>query len=352
MKRSIKFSLGCGNAGKLKVLDTLYLEYTNLVNYYLGLFPKENKYVLTEEVVQAAETPLSARYKQCAARQAMLIWKAWRRTWRRGCQLPQFAGAIQLDQRFLEVETGENSFDYWVNISTVTKGKRISIPFKSYDYANNYFENWTLRKGGKLQNIDGTWFLILCFEKPRPPLRETGEVQGIDLGYRKLIATSDGEFLGTRVSRLAEKIARKQVGSKQWKKATTEMQHYVNRVVKQLFLPSLRVLVLEKLKNLKRRKRGVWNRRVNRLFNFWLYGHIIRRLSELGELHGVRVVAVNAAYTSQTCPACGFRDSLNRRDEAFECVHCGFADDADYVGAVNVRSRFAEQLIVAQVGAS
>jgi putative transposase len=109
---------------------------------------------------------------------------------------------------------------------------------------------------------------------------------------------------------------------------------------------------MEKLKHLKLKKCGVWSRRVNRLFNFWLYGHLIRRLYELGELHGVRVVAVNAAYTSQSCPECGYRDSLNRRDQAFECVHCGFADDADYVGALNVRSRFAEPPIVARVGAS
>lgn len=96
----------------------------------------------------------------------------------------------------------------------------------------------------------------------------------------------------------------------------------------------------------------MWSRRVNRLFNFWLYGHLIRRLHALGELHSVRVVAVKAAYTSQTCPECGQRDLLNRQDEAFRCVYCGFTADADYVGAVNVRSRFTEPPIVAQVGES
>lgn len=158
--------------------------------------------------------------------------------------------------------------------------------------------------------------------------------------------------MGKDISQLAKKIARKRVQSKRWKRATREMRNYVNRVAKQVFMPSLRVLVMEKLKHLKQKKRGKWSRRVNRLFNFWLYGHLIRRLYELGELHGVRVVPVEAAYTSQTCPKCGHRDTLNRRDQAFECVHCRFADDADYVGAVNVRSRFAEQSIVAQVGAS
>jgi putative transposase len=130
------------------------------------------------------------------------------------------------------------------------------------------------------------------------------------------------------------------------------MKHYVNRIAKQLFTPSLGVLVIEKLKILKKKKRGVWRRRVNRLFNFWLYGHLINRLYELGELHGVRVEAVNAVYTSQTCPLCGQRDSVNRQNEAFTCIHCGFADDADYVGAVNVRGQFAEQSTVTQINGS
>lgn len=150
MNRSLKFSLGNGNTGKLQIIDALYDVYAKLVNHYISLLAERSEYVLQDEEVQAMETPLSARYKQCAARQATMIWKAWRRTWRRGCQLPTFAGAMQLDQRFLEIQCGKNSFDYWVKVSTVTKRTRVSIPFKSYDYANHYFNHWTLRKGGKI----------------------------------------------------------------------------------------------------------------------------------------------------------------------------------------------------------
>jgi IS605 OrfB family transposase len=352
MKWSLKFSLNNGNRSKLESMDALYDIYVTLVNHYLHLLPQRNATILRKEEVQAADPHLSARYKQCAARQAMMIWKVWRRTWQRGCQLPVFSGAMQLDQRFLEVEAGENSFDYWIKMSTPTKGKCVHIPFRSYDYANHYFKHWKLRKGGKLQKIGVHWFLNLCFETPTPPLRETGDVKGIDIGYRKLIAPSDGNFLGREIPRLAEKIARKQAGSKRWKRATTEMQHYVNHVVKQLFTLTFRVIMREQLQNLKRNKRGLWSRRVNRLFLFWLYSHLIHRIYELCALHGVRVVVVNAAYTSQTCLACGIHGSLNRRDKAFSYVYCGFAADADYVGALNVWSRFAEQPIVAQVGAS
>jgi hypothetical protein len=166
MNRSLKFSLDNGNTGKLQSIDALFGAYAKLVNHYISLLAEGSKYVLREEV-QAKKTPLSTHYKQCAARQATMIWKAWRRTWRRGCQRPTFTGAMQLDQRFLEIQCGKNSFDYWVKVSTVTKRMRISIPFKSYDYANHYFDHWTLRKGGKIQIVN----LLTAWENINPSPR-------------------------------------------------------------------------------------------------------------------------------------------------------------------------------------
>ena len=52
---------------------------------------------------------------------------------------------------------------------------------------------------------------------------------------------------------------------------------------------------------------------------------------------GGEVVEVRAAYTSQRCPECGHTSADNRRSQArFTCTNCGFAANADIVGAVNV----------------
>ena len=49
------------------------------------------------------------------------------------------------------------------------------------------------------------------------------------------------------------------------------------------------------------------------------------------------VVAVPPQYTSQTCPCCGHVSKDNRKTQAkFECVECGFAENADVVGAINI----------------
>ncbi|WP_144329488.1 zinc ribbon domain-containing protein, partial [Tepidimonas charontis] len=41
--------------------------------------------------------------------------------------------------------------------------------------------------------------------------------------------------------------------------------------------------------------------------------------------------------TSRTCPACGHVSADNRQTQArFLCVECGFEENADLVGAINV----------------
>ena len=51
---------------------------------------------------------------------------------------------------------------------------------------------------------------------------------------------------------------------------------------------------------------------------------------------GCTVVAVPAAYTSQTCSACGHRAAESRESQAdFRCVACGYQANAD-LNAANV----------------
>ncbi|MBM3243093.1 IS200/IS605 family element transposase accessory protein TnpB [Candidatus Poribacteria bacterium] len=57
--------------------------------------------------------------------------------------------------------------------------------------------------------------------------------------------------------------------------------------------------------------------------------------------HGIKVVYVDPAYTSKTCPVCGHRDKANRPNngEQFDCQNCHFKEHADIVGAINIAIR-------------
>ena len=52
---------------------------------------------------------------------------------------------------------------------------------------------------------------------------------------------------------------------------------------------------------------------------------------------GGQVIAVNPRNTSRTCPCCGHIAKDNRLTQAkFECVECGYTENADLVGAINI----------------
>ena len=48
---------------------------------------------------------------------------------------------------------------------------------------------------------------------------------------------------------------------------------------------------------------------------------------------------MHAAYTSQTCPACGLVEAKNRRGDMFQCLDCGYGEYADRVAAINLLAR-------------
>jgi putative transposase len=53
--------------------------------------------------------------------------------------------------------------------------------------------------------------------------------------------------------------------------------------------------------------------------------------------NGGHLIAVPPQNTSRMCPACGHVSADNRRTQArFCCVECGFEENADVVGAINV----------------
>ncbi|MGL6069920.1 RNA-guided endonuclease InsQ/TnpB family protein, partial [Craterilacuibacter sp.] len=53
--------------------------------------------------------------------------------------------------------------------------------------------------------------------------------------------------------------------------------------------------------------------------------------------HGGHLIAVPPRNTSRTCPCCGHVSADNHQTQArFECVECGYENNADVVGAINV----------------
>ena len=67
------------------------------------------------------------------------------------------------------------------------------------------------------------------------------------------------------------------------------------------------------------------------------WGDVRQKIAYKAQWRGGRMEEVSAAYTSQTCHACGYIDKANRKTQAkFKCVACGHEDNADVNAAKNI----------------
>ena len=84
-------------------------------------------------------------------------------------------------------------------------------------------------------------------------------------------------------------------------------------------------------------------RKANRVYSQWSFAELHALLSYKATLAGSRAIKVDADYTSQTCPMCGYRSEENRPQKGllFVCHNpeCRYRLHADLVGARNVTMR-------------
>ena len=74
----------------------------------------------------------------------------------------------------------------------------------------------------------------------------------------------------------------------------------------------------------------------------WPFASLQKKIEYKAKLYcGVTAEYVNPSYTSQTCPVCGFISKDNRpsHGEKFVCQNCGYGEQADVVGAINIALR-------------
>lgn len=78
----------------------------------------------------------------------------------------------------------------------------------------------------------------------------------------------------------------------------------------------------------------------NRKLKFLGLGSLKQYVQLIARKYGIATSTVQASYTSKMCPNCGCIEDENRQSqEVFECVDCGYKDNADFNAAKNIRNR-------------
>jgi putative transposase len=93
---------------------------------------------------------------------------------------------------------------------------------------------------------------------------------------------------------------------------------------------------LQKVKKVRAVKKSQ-GKEVRWMKNTWSFSQLTHFISYKAERLGVRVEAVDPAYTSQECPACSTHNKA--QDRTYVCAECGWRGHRDTVGAIIISRR-------------
>lgn len=333
MIRRVQISITESNVGKLSILDKIFEESKHVINLYVNELWKNQDFI-SKFVTFKVETWLSARLQQALGKQALEIVKSQRK--KRKKQKPIFKkDSINLDSRFIEIQFNNNSFDIWFKLNCIGDKISLNLPGLRHKHYHKY-NKWQLKKSYRLRKFNDKYFIDIMFEKEAPEFKLSGDSIGIDIGYKKLIATSNNETYDSGLELVYNKISRKKQGSKAFKRSLKERDNRINESINLLPLNNIKVIVAEDLKNVKHKTKGKIYKKFNNKLQRWSYTKVLNMLSLRCNEQGIYFNKIDPTYTSQICSSCGFKHKDNRHGEKFLCLECGDILDADYNAAKNI----------------
>ena len=225
---------------------------------------------------------------------------------------------------------------------------------------------------GSVKNVTvshacGKWFVSLHTEREvEPPVPQGGAV-GIDLGVARFATLSDGTFHAplnsfkrhaTALRKGQQAMCRKQKFSNNWRKAKARIQRIHSRMgnARRDYLHKASTAISQnhalvcledlQVRNMTRsaggsiespgkhvRAKSGLNKAI--LDQGWF--EFRRQLQYKLSWNGGELILVPPQNTSRRCPRCDYVSAQNRRTQGwFACIECGFEDNADRVGAINI----------------
>lgn len=213
----------------------------------------------------------------------------------------------------------------------------------------------------------GKWFVSIQTEREVERPIPTGGAVGIDMGIARFATLSDGTFYAPLNSfkrhedmlRKAQRaMSRKRKFSSNWTKAKARVQRihcrignarrdYLHKATTTISQNHAMVCIEDlQVRNMSKSATGTTGRpgkhvRAKRGLNKSIldqgWYEFRRQLDYKLAWNGGYLIAVSPQNTSRTCPACGHVSADNRQTQArFECVDCGFEENADLIGAINI----------------
>ncbi|MBA3993512.1 MAG: transposase [Cyanobacteria bacterium DS2.3.42] len=228
----------------------------------------------------------------------------------------------------------------------------------------------------------GKWYISIQVEMEVPePIHPATSAVGIDLGVTKFATLSDGTVLESINSgkKLKKKLARQQRTlsrrtkfSANWKEQKAKIQKTHSKIanVRNDYLHKASsemsknhaLIILEDLKvrSMTKSAKGTEDAPsknvaaksgLNRSILDQGWYEFKRQLKYKQEWAGGMMILVNPKHTSQTCSMCSHTAAENRQSQSqFQCVNCGYLDNADLNAAKNILAAGRAALACGDIG--
>lgn len=386
--------LSDANPSKLAQLDALASEYMRLCQQYTTAFCAEvepNKYADVW-----LSSPLSARWQRVVIQHATGIAQSWRTNRDRAytaylddlaayqersravipdpsAQAPSWKEwntphlkqiILQANANVIALEPSTDStFDYWLRISTLTKGQPIRIPVSLAAYHRTALAGKRLNTSVTLTRKPGGWWLTVSYDATvAATTTDESPIVGVDVGIASFLTTSTGKRYGAFHGQLAhrhqrdrEKRRRKaklraclkrkgvtKLPSPTNHRLARHVRQEINRAINQFYADHVGYQVA--YEDLSVRTMRFKAKRMNAYLRAAHLGHLPRQLAWGARKRGQRARSSQAAYSSQECARCHYVSRANRPDQrTFRCQACGFTINADENAALNHQARFDDR---------
>jgi putative transposase len=218
-----------------------------------------------------------------------------------------------------------------------------------------------------VSNRNGKWFASIQTQREVEQSVAQGDVVGIDMGVVRFATLSDATVYpplnifkryAAELRKAQHAMSRKKKFSSNWKKAKAKVQRihvrianarrdYLHKTSTTISKNHAMVVVEDlQVSNMSRSAAGTVEQPgrnvkqksgLNKSILDQGWAEFRRQLEYKMLWAGGQFLAVPPMNTSRTCPCCGHVSNDNRKTQAdFVCVQCGYAANADLVGAINV----------------
>ena len=301
--------------------------------------------------LRAKYPSLPSHYIYTACQMACSIYKSFRKLKRRGlakAEKPVFKRqVVMLDDHLFSLD-----LENW-EASIAVEGRRVKLKL----FHGTYHEKFKEMKVGQawlVKREDG-FYLKVVFSRAVNLLEPNGRAIAVDVNENNVAFGSEEHVsnivTGEKIIRTTYFLKRRRLQSKprlnekpllakykgRERRRVEAIYHKIaNQIIAEAEKAEASTIVLEKLKNIRGKRRS---KALNGRLNRWSFRKLQNIIDYKAKLTGLNVKYVHAKGTSSLCPTCGEKLSPNGY-RLMKCPECGLEEDRDVVAVKKLLKRY------------